>query len=354
MLFDKLKIRDVSFRNRIAVSSMCQYSSYEGFVNEWHMVHLASRAVGGAGLVMTEAAAVEECGRITPYDLGIWKEEHILGLQRLTSMIHGHGAVPGIQLAHAGRKASVARPWEGGLPLKADEGGWSRIMAPTPISFDNGYPCPEELTIAGIEDIINFFAAATQRAVHSKFELIEIHAAHGYLLHEFLSPLTNKRADHYGGSFENRIRLLMKVVENVREIWPAKFPLLVRISATDWLSDGWDLEQSIALAHELKKAGVDLIDCSSGGLLPNVQIPTGPGFQVHFSERIRKETGIMTGAVGLITSAEQAEEIIRIGQADMVFLGRQLLRDPYWPIHAAEKLKEEIARPLQYERAFHK
>ncbi|MBF0485214.1 MAG: NADPH dehydrogenase NamA [Candidatus Omnitrophica bacterium] len=351
MLFEALQIRDIVFRNRIVVSPMCEYSSDDGFANDWHLVHLGSRAVGGAALVMTEATAVRPEGRISPEDLGLWKDDHIPMLERVTRFIESQGAVPGIQLAHAGRKASTAKPWAGGLPLTPEQGSWAPV-APSAVPFDQAFQVPEELTRAGIDEVKSAFLKAARRALQAGFKVLEIHSAHGYLLHEFLSPVSNKRTDQYGGSLENRMRLLREIVSDVKTVWPKERPLFVRISATDWLgAEGWDIEQSVCLAHVLKKEGVDLIDCSSGALVPTARIPMAPGFQVPFAERIRKETGILTGAVGLITSAEQAETILKTGQADMIFLAREFLRDPYWPLHAAGKLKEKISWPNQYARA---
>jgi len=351
MLFDTIKLRDVVFRNRVVVSPMCEYSSVDGFANDWHLVHLGSRAVGGAGLVFTEAAAVEDRGRISPQDLGIWKDEHIAFLEKITRFIEAQGALAGIQLAHAGRKAAVSRPWEGDKPLSVAEGSW-KPAAPSAIPFDQGYQVPEALTVEGIKAILQSFRSAAQRSLKAGFKVAEVHAAHGYLLHEFLSPVSNQRQDAYGGSFENRIRLLLETVEAVRAVWPEKYPVFVRISGTDWIEpEGWDLEQSIELARRLKKAGVDLIDCSSGGVVPYAKIPVGAGFQVPIAARIRQEAGIPTGAVGFITSAQQAETIVRTGHADMVFLARELLRNPYWPLHASAELRQKMTWPLQYARA---
>lgn len=351
-LFEPFSIRDVTFRNRIAVAPMCQYSSQDGYANDWHLVHLSSRAVGGAGLVITEAAAVEPSGRITPADLGIWSDAHAEALAKTVSLIHNFGAVAGIQLAHAGRKASTARPWEGGQALDESQGGWRPIVAPSAIAFSEEYPIPEALTIEEIQKITDAFVQAAQRSLEAGFKLVEIHAAHGYLLHEFLSPLSNHREDEYGGSFENRTRLLREIVEAVRDVWPEQYPLWVRISATDWIENGWDIEQSIALSDKLKSLGVDLIDCSSGGILPHAKVPVGPGYQTSFAERIRREANIPTGAVGLITTPEQADHIIRTGQADVVLLARELLRDPYWPMRAAKQLRQDKIWPVQYERAW--
>jgi 2,4-dienoyl-CoA reductase-like NADH-dependent reductase (Old Yellow Enzyme family) len=349
-LFSPLTLRGVTLRNRIVVSPMCEYSSTDGFANDWHLVHLGSRAVGGAGLVITEAAAVVPEGRISPQDLGIWKDEHVAFLARINAFLKAHGAVPGIQLAHAGRKASTARPWEGGRQVGADRGGWIPV-APSPLPFHEGEAIPIALDHAGIRRVIDAFAAATRRAVLAGFEVVELHAAHGYLLNEFLSPLANHRTDAYGGPFEHRIRLLLEVVEAVRAAMPDGLPLLVRISATDWVEGGWDLPRSVELAKRLKGAGVDLVDCSSGGTSREQKIPVAPGYQVPFAETIRREAGIATGAVGLITEPAQAEAIVAEGKADLVLLARQLLRDPYWPLHAAKALGVKVEWPLQYQRA---
>jgi 2,4-dienoyl-CoA reductase-like NADH-dependent reductase (Old Yellow Enzyme family) len=352
MLFDTLKIRDITLRNRIVVSPMCQYSSEDGFADDWHLVHLGSRAVGGAGLVITEATAVEARGRISPHDLGIWKDEHIPQLQRITAFIEAQGGVAGMQLAHAGRKGSTYRPWEGDSFVDEAHGGWKPVVAPSAIAFSPNHAVPEELTAQEIADTVHSFAMAAQRAFQAGFKVVEVHAAHGYLINEFLSPISNKRTDDYGGTFKNRVRMLLEVVRAVRRVWPEGLPVFVRISATDWLEpEGWDLEQSVELSRILKPEGVDLIDCSSGNIVPYARIPAGPGFQVGFAERIRKEAGIMTGALGLIVSPQQAETIIRTGQADVVVIARQFLRDPYWPLHAAAELKEQISWPVQYNRA---
>ena len=353
MLFDPLKLRDVTLRNRIMVSPMCQYSSEDGLANDWHLVHLGSRAVGGAGLVLTEAAAVEGRGRISPQDLGIWEDAQIDMLQRIASFVRAQGAVAGVQLAHAGRKASTSRPWEGNAPVEVNQGGWRPLLAPSALPFKDGHPVPEAMSADHIRAVTKAFAQAAGRAMEAGFQLLEIHAAHGYLLHQFLSPLSNTRTDAYGGAFENRVRLLREVVAAVRAIWWERLPLFVRISATDWVEGaGWGLEQSVQLSRLLKAEGVDLIDCSSGGTVPDAKIPTGPGYQTPFAERIRRDTGILTGAVGMITSAEQAETILRTGQADLVILAREFLRDPYWPHHAAAKLHVKIPPPVQYGRAF--
>jgi 2,4-dienoyl-CoA reductase-like NADH-dependent reductase (Old Yellow Enzyme family) len=350
ILFEKLTIGEITFRNRIMVSPMCEYSSEDGFANNWHLVHLGSRAVGGAALVCTEATAVSPEGRISPNDLGIYLDAHIEKLQEITSFIHEHGAVAGIQLAHAGRKASLARPWEGGKQIPSDKGGWVTV-APSAIPFQENTEVPLALDKAGIKKVIDDFAKATKRALSAGFKVIEIHAAHGYLLNEFLSPLSNHRQDEYGGSFENRIRLLVEVTDAVKKIWPEKYPLFVRISSTDWADGGWDIDESVQLASVLLDHGVHLIDCSSAGLLPNVHIPVGAGYQVPFAEKIKKETGMLTGAVGLITTADQAENILEQQKADMIVMARELLRDPYFPLHAAYKLGINFQWPSQYERA---
>jgi len=350
-LFTPLTLRGITLKNRIAVSPMCEYSSVDGFANDWHLVHLGSRAVGGAALVFTEASAVTSHGRISPDDLGIWKDPHIEKLARITRFIVEQGAVPGIQLAHAGRKASTSSPWKGGTPIGPAEGGWSPIVAPSAIPFDDGYQTPTALELAGIQDIIWAFASAARRALAAGFQVIELHAAHGYLLNEFLSPLSNTRTDAYGGSFENRARLLREIVEAVREVWPEHLPLFVRISASDWIENGWTIENSVDLARMLQPLGVDLIDCSSGGNVPKVRIPLGPGYQVPFAERVRSETGMPTGAVGLITTPKHADDIIRESKADIVLLAREELRDPYFPLHAAKALGAEITWPNQYLRA---
>ncbi|MCE9616481.1 MAG: NADH:flavin oxidoreductase/NADH oxidase [Lentisphaerae bacterium] len=353
MLFQPLSMRGVALRNRIVVSPMCQYSSADGFASDWHLVHLGSRAVGGAGLVFTEATAVEARGRISPQDLGIWQDAHIDMLRRITTFIHEQGSVAGIQLAHAGRKASTARPWDGNAALTPDQGGWRPLLAPSAIPFDASAPIPEAMTADQIREVTDAFVQAARRALDAGFKVAEIHAAHGYLLHEFLSPLSNTRTDLYGGSFENRTRLVRDVVAAVRQVWPESLPLFVRISATDWVAgDAWDLEQSIQLARLLKADGVDLIDCSSGGTSPTAKVPVGPGYQTAFAERIRRETGILTGAVGMITSPEQAETILATGQADVVSMAREFLRDPYWPLHAAPRLHTKPAPPPPYGRAF--
>lgn len=352
-LFAPLQLRDIRLRNRIGVSPMCQYSSSDGFANDWHLVHLGSRAVGGAALVMTEATAVLPEGRISPEDLGLWKDEQIEMLARIFRFIEGQGAVPGMQLAHAGRKASTAAPWKTGEHVVEEkDGGWRSIFAPSPLPFSPEDIVPTELDHTGIERVVRAFADASRRALQAGAKVIELHAAHGYLLHGFLSPLSNQRADQYGGSFENRTRALREVVAAVRTVWPERFPLLVRLSVTDWVEGGWDIEQSVMLASQLLELGVDLIDCSSGGAIPGVNIPVRPGYQVPFAEHIRQKTGIRTAAVGMITKPKQADQIIRSGQADMVFFARELLRDPYWPHRAAIALKQTLGVAPQYRRAF--
>lgn len=346
-----MAVRSITFANRIFVSPMCEYSSEDGFANDWHLVHLGSRAVGGAGLVFTEATAVTPGGRISPQDLGIWKDDHIEMLARIVRFVHGQGSVAGMQLAHAGRKASTYRPWSGTGRLPESEGGWRSVVAPSPIPFADNYPQPIEMTPRMISTTVAAFAAAARRALQAGFRVIEIHAAHGYLLHEFLSPLSNHRTDDYGGSFANRIRLVKEVAGAVRGVWPDHLPLFIRISATDWTEGGWDIEQSVALASELEPLGVDLVDCSSGGNVAGATIPLGPGYQVVFAERIRNDAGILTAAVGLITTPAQADEIIASGKADAVLLARELLRDPYFPMRAGRELEREITWPAQYLRA---
>lgn len=353
-LFTPLTIRDITLRNRIAVSPMCEYSSEDGFANDWHLVHLGSRAVGGAGLVMVEATAVEARGRITPGDHGIWKDEHIEMLTRIAAFVKKQGAVAGIQIAHAGRKASCHIPWvKNGAALTREEGAWVTV-APSAVPFRDEDPAPAALEKAQIAEIVHAFAAAARRALAAGFEVLELHGAHGYLIHEFLSPLSNRRTDEYGGSFENRIRFLLETVGAVRAVWPERLPLWVRISATDWKDGGWTGDDSVKLAAVLRTRGVDLIDCSSGGSAIDAKIPFAPGFQVPFAERIRRETGILTGAVGMITEPRQAEEIVSSGQADVVSMAREFLRDPYWPLHAARALGVEVEPPIQYARAFPK
>lgn len=349
-LFSSFKIRSLELKNRIVVSPMCQYSSTDGFANDWHLVHLGSRAIGGAGLIIAEATAVNPEGRITPKDLGIWKDEHIEFLKRITDFIYAHGSIAGIQLAHAGRKASKTEPWNGNENITSEKGGWE-IVAPSPLPFSEGDLSPKSLSLEEIQGVVEDFKLAAIRAYKAGFKIVEIHAAHGYLIHEFLSPLSNQRMDEYGGVFENRIRILLEIVAGVRKVWPDNLPVFVRISATDWKEGGWDLKDSIMLSKILKTKGVDLIDCSSGGAVKDVKIPVSPGYQVPFAEAIKKETGIPTGAVGFITTAKQANEIIQKSQADLVFLAREFLRNPYFPLKASFDLEKDINWPVQYERA---
>jgi 2,4-dienoyl-CoA reductase-like NADH-dependent reductase (Old Yellow Enzyme family) len=352
-LFDPLSLRALTLSNRIVVSPMCQYSSVDGFANDWHFVHLGTRAAGGAALVMTEASAVTADGRISPQDLGIYQDAHVEGLARCVRFIHSQKTLAGTQLAHAGRKASTARPWDGGGTVAPEQGGWEPI-GPAAEPFAANYPTPRPLTPAGIVAIVDAFRDAARRALEAGFDVVELHAAHGYLMHEFFSPLVNTRTDEYGGSFDNRIRLCLDVVDAVRRVWPERLPLFVRISATDWKAGGWDLDQAVELARRLRTHGVDLVDCSSGGAVHDQQIAVGPGYQVPFAERIRRDAGVATGAVGLITRADQADAIIANGQADIVLLARELLRDPYWPLHAAEQLGHRVPWPPQYLRAAHR
>jgi 2,4-dienoyl-CoA reductase-like NADH-dependent reductase (Old Yellow Enzyme family) len=350
-LFSPLTIRSLSLKNRIAVSPMCEYSSEDGFANDWHFVHLGSRAVGGAGLIIFEASGVSPEGRITSKDLGIWKDDHIDGLKRITSFIEDNGSLAGIQLSHAGRKASRRTPWEGGAAIAPTEpNGWQTV-APSALPFNPAEPIPAALTVEGIQKVVADFAAATKRSKQAGFKVIELHAAHGYLIHQFLSPLSNQRTDQYGGPFENRIRLLVEITEQVRAVWPQEYPLFVRISATDWTEGGWTADESVALAKVLKTKGVDLVDCSTGGNVPHVRIPVGPLYQVPFAGQVRKETGILTGAVGLITTPQEAESVVATGQADLILLARELLRDPYFPLRAAKELGVDVTWPVQYERA---
>ncbi len=350
MLFDPLEIRSIHFKNRIAISPMCQYSSVDGFANDWHLVHLGSRAVGGAALVIQEATAVSPRGRISPDDMGLWKDEQIEILKRITDFIKKQGSVPGIQLAHAGRKASTTSPWKGGKILAVSEGGWL-TQAPSTIPFRETDPVPESMSKSDILSLRKDFKSAARRALEAGFEVLEIHGAHGYLINSFLSPLSNLRTDEYGGIFENRIRLVKELVSDIRTVWPEKLPLFLRISSTDYAENGWDPESSVLLATILKPLGVDLIDCSSGGLVSNVRIPLGPGYQVPFAEKIRKESGILTGAVGLITNAQQADEIIRSAKADLILIARESLRNSNFPLTAAYELNVDIEWPLQYVRA---
>ncbi len=347
-LFDPLTIRGVRLKNRIVMSPMCQYSAQEGIANDWHYVHLGSRAAGGCGLIIVEATAVTRDGRITPGDLGLWNDDQIAPLAKIVSFLQAQGAVPGIQLAHAGRKASCELPWLGGKRLRGiEQGGWS-VVAPSAIPFRPDDPDPIALDARGITGIVRSFEMATRRALKAGFKLIEVHCAHGYLLHEFLSPLSNQRRDEYGGSLENRMRLPLLIAERVRGIVPPELPVIVRISATDWVEGGWDLEQSVAFAKRLKQLNIDLVDCSSGGLVPDAAIPLTPGYQVPFATRIRRDAKIMTAAVGKITDYGQAEAILKDGEADLVMIARQLLREPNWPVHAAAALEYEPDWPLQY------
>jgi 2,4-dienoyl-CoA reductase-like NADH-dependent reductase (Old Yellow Enzyme family) len=349
-LFDPLPLRGLTIPNRILVSPMCEYSSVEGFANDWHFVHLGSRAVGGAAVVFTEATAVTGEGRISPEDLGIWKDQHVDALARIVRFIHDEGRYAGIQLAHAGRKGSTRRPWEPSGAVPPTQGGWEPV-GPTTHPFTDGYPTPRALSQDEIPTVVDAFRLAAQRALDAGFDIVEIHAAHGYLIHEFLSPLVNTRTDGYGGSFEHRIRLCLEIVDAVRRVWPERQPVFVRISSTDWVPGGWTIEDSVTLGRRLRDAGVDLIDCSSAGNLAKVDIPLGPGYQVPFSERIRREVGVATGAVGLITTPQQADAIIQSGQADCVLLAREMLRDPYFPLRAARELGRAVDWPAQYLRA---
>jgi 2,4-dienoyl-CoA reductase-like NADH-dependent reductase (Old Yellow Enzyme family) len=349
-LFEPFVLRGLTLPNRIVVSPMCQYSSVDGLANDWHFVHLGSRAVGGAGLVIVEATAVTPAGRISPEDLGIWSDAHVAPLERIVRFVREQGSAAGVQIAHAGRKGSTYRPWSGRGAVPLEQGGWQPV-GPTHEPFDRGYPIPHALTTQEIADTVGAFAAAARRALSAGFDVLEIHGAHGYLIHEFLSPLSNQRTDHYGGSFDNRIRLCLAIVEAVRAIWPERLPLFLRVSSTDWTPGGWDIEQAVELARRLRACGVDLIDCSSGGNVAHAHIPVAPGYQVAFAERIRRQAGIATGAVGLITTPEQAEAIVAAGHADVVLLARELLRDPYWPLHAAQALDHVAGWPAQYLRA---
>lgn len=349
-LFDPIKIRGVKLKNRLVVSPMCQYSSIDGFANDWHLVHLGSRAIGGASLVFTEATSVSPEGRISPDDLGLWKDEQVIFLKRITTFIKNNGAKAGIQLAHAGRKASHESPWKGGKQLKEEEGGW-QTLAPSAVSYKTGESVPLEMNIEQIQQLVEDFKNATIRAIGAGFDIIEIHAAHGYLINEFLSPLSNFRIDEYGGTFENRIRILLETVNAMRQVMPEKMPLFVRISAEDWVEGGWNINDSVKLAMVLKNKGVDLIDCSSGGISRAQNIPVAPLYQLDFAAEVKKETGILTGAVGLITKTEQAQNIILENKADLVFMAREFLREPYFPLHAAFTLDENIEWPVQYERA---
>lgn len=352
-LFDPLTIQSITLRNRIGISPMCMYSSNEGVANDWHLVHLGARAAGGAGLVIAEATAVSPEGRITPGDAGLWNEKQMEPLARITRFVKQHGAVAGIQLAHAGRKASAARPWEGGAHLSDADGGWP-TLAPSALPFGGDLgKVPQAMTPADIQRVQSDFVAAAKRALAVGYEWLELHSAHGYLAHEFLSPISNQRTDQYGGSFDNRIRFLLETTRAVRAVWPGQLPLTVRVSATDWVEGGWTVDETVELARRLKAEGVDLIDCSSGGSVPHAKIPNTPGYQVSFAERVRREAGIATAAVGLITEPKQADEIIRNGQADLVLLARASLRDPHWPLHAAKALghSDRLKPPVQYGRA---
>jgi len=349
-LFTPLQIRSITLKNRLVVSPMCQYSSVDGFANDWHFVHLGSRAVGGAALVFTEATAVSPEGRISPHDLGIWKDEHVTQLKKITQFITQQGSVPGIQLAHAGRKASVTEPWNGDRQIPESEGGWQTV-GPSAIPFSEDRAAPAALSTDEIAQIVLDFSKATLRALQAGFKVIELHGAHGYLVNEFMSPLSNQRTDAYGGYFDNRIRLLLEIIAAVRSVWPAEYPLFLRISASDWKEGGWNVEDSVRLAMIVKEKGVDLIDCSSGGVVGDMKTPAKPNYQVPFAEAVRK-TGILTGAVGIIVAPEQAEEILVNGQADLIFMARELLRDPYFPLRAARELVyDEMIWPVQYERA---
>ena len=350
-LFSPLTLRELTLRNRIVVSPMCQYSSEDGFASDWHLVHLGSFAVGGASLVISEATAVTAEGRISPWDLGIWKDEHVEMLTRICAFITAQGSVPGIQLAHAGRKASMDVPWRGGKALSPEQGGWTDLIAPSALAFSPKYHMPAEMSVADIKRVVEDFRVAAIRALRAGFQVVELHGAHGYLMHEFLSPLSNTRKDEYGGSLENRARFVLEVIEAVRTVWPAHLPVFLRVSATDWTEGGWDVQECEVLSRLANEQGVDLIDCSSGGNVAGAKIPTGPGYQVPFAEQIKRSTGVPTGAVGLITEAVQANEIIVREQADVVVLARELLRDPHWPLRAARELGVDIPWPVQYERA---
>jgi 2,4-dienoyl-CoA reductase-like NADH-dependent reductase (Old Yellow Enzyme family) len=350
LLFSPIRLRGLTVRNRIFMSPMCQYSSLDGLPTDWHLVHLGSRAVGGAGLVMVEATAVSPEGRITPADSGMWSDQHGQAFRRIADFVRGQGAAAGIQLAHAGRKASTDVPWRGGGPLSAQQGGW-QPLAPTALPFAPGHPEPREMPRQDMEEVIGQFVRAARRSLAAGFQVVEIHMAHGYLLHSFLSPISNRRCDEYGGSFQNRARLPLAVARAVRNEWPADLPVFVRISAADWLEGGWDLSQSVSFSRLLMEVGIDVVDCSSGGLSPDANIPVGPGFQTPFAAKIREQAGIATAAVGMITDPVQAEHVLRTGQADAVVLARAFLRDPYWPLRAARELGGEADWPLQYLRA---
>lgn len=349
MLFQPLKIREIEFRNRIFVSPMCQYSAQDGVPNDWHLVHLGARATGGAGLVIAEATAVCPEGRISPGDLGIWSDHHRDAFKRITSFIKSQGSVAGIQIAHAGRKASTDLPWKGGAPLSPSQGGWE-TEGPSAIAFSEKHAAPREISLTRLDEIEKLFVGAVERSLEAGFEVVELHMAHGYLLHEFLSPLSNQRSDEYGGSLENRMRFPLRIARAARKVWPARLPMFVRISASDWTDDGWTIDDSVAFARELKACGIDLIDCSSGGNVAHVRIPLKPGYQVSFAEAVRKQSGIKTGAVGLITEAKQADEILKQGQADAILIARAFLQNPHWPLFAAHELGVDFKWPVQYER----
>ncbi len=353
-LFDPLKIRDITLRNRIGISPMCEYSAEDGFATDWHTVHLGSRAVGGAGMVMVEASAVEARGRLSPQDLGIWKDEHTAGHARLADIIRSHGATPAIQIAHGGRKSCTARPWEGGKPLTSDNPDFWPIVGPSAIPFDGTYQTPHELSIDEIHEVQQAFVDAARRSEEAGYDILEIHGAHGYLICSFLSPLSNQRTDEYGGSFENRIRFLLEITDATRAVWPERKPLFVRLSSVEWVEGGWSLDDTITLSRILGEHGVDLIDCSSGGNNAAQQIALGPGYQVPFAEAVRRETGLPTAAVGLITDPTHADEIVRNGRADLVLIGRESLRNPYWPVRAARELGQldRLDTPGQYKRAW--
>jgi len=351
-LFEPYKIRGITLRNRIGLSPMCQYSYQDGFSNDWQLMHLGARAAGGAGLIIAEATAVEPRGRITPDDVGIWSDDHIEPLAKVTRLVKSLGAVPGIQIAHAGRKANTVRPWDGGHPIPQEDPRWWRVIGPSPLAFSPRHQTPQEMTLQDIKNTQNLFTLAAERTLAAGFEWLELHAAHGYLIHSFYSPLSNQRKDIYGGSFENRIRFLLETVTAMRAVWPERLPFTVRISGTDWDEQGWTIEDSVTLASRLKPLGVDLVDCSSGGNLSNAKIPFGPSYQVHIAEAVRREAGLPTAAVGMITEANQADQILLNGQADLVLLGRELLRNPTWPIQAALRMNQPAPIPPQYLRAY--
>lgn len=351
-LFTPLVQRGLTLRNRLVMAPMCQYSAVEGRATDWHLAHLGSRAAGGLGALLAEATAVRPEGRISPDDLGLWDDGQVEPLRRVFAFVAAQGCVPGIQLAHAGRKASTLPPWRGGRPVGANEGGWDAIVAPSALPFAPGHAVPRELDEAGIATVISAFGAAARRALEAGAQLVEVHAAHGYLLHQFLSPLTNRRHDRWGGDFAGRTRLVREVVAAIRAQWPDRLPMWVRLSCTDWVEGGWDEDQSVALARELAALGCDLVDCSSGGAVPDAVVPVGPGYQVRFAERLRREAGVATGAVGLVTTPAEAEEIVREGRADLVLLGRALLREPHWPLQAARELGATPPVPPQYLRGW--